>query len=147
MYYFLIICILVTLSPSDLFSHGLGYQVLNKNIVGLEVQYDNGAPLIEQDVIVYRPGNTQEAFLKSKTNEQGQFFFKPDKAGEWIIVFKDQMGHAVRANIKINKDRFVDDQEANHGSYSFSQKLVMIFSVLWGLIGTALFFSKKNKKR
>lgn len=56
--------------------------------------YSSGEPMQAADVFVYAPGDRETPWLKSKTDETGNFTFLPDESlqGEWRIEFEKD-GH------------------------------------------------------
>ncbi len=56
--------------------------------------FSTGEPMADAEVIVYAPGDRETPWEETKTDEAGQFTFKPDETlvGDWRIEFK-QDGH------------------------------------------------------
>lgn len=135
--------ILIFLFPILSYSHGIHYEILKDNIIGIEVKYEDGVPLGEQPVRVFSPDNKSKAYIKSKTNHLGRYYFKADKKGDWIVIVQDAAGHAVRVNVRVEKDEVKVKNQSN--AIDPFQKIIMSLSIIWGLIGTALFFYRNKK--
>lgn len=139
---FLFIIFITILFTFSTFSHGVICDFIQKN-VGLKITYEDGTPFVNANVDLYSPDDYKNPILKSTTDEKGQFFFEPDKAGTWIVMIRDNMGHGTRKNITIGDD-LQPISENNKNSLNFVQKIIIAISVIWGLIGTALFYNRKK---
>jgi nickel transport protein len=133
--------------------------------ITIEAKFDNGQPINNAQVIVYAPDNPQQVWQKGLTNKQGKFTFIPDYSneGNWSIKVRSA-GHGSLINIPITsnnrKNSLLGEEKVelrnansslstsaqnNHASLSLTQKLMMAIMGGWGFVGTALFFSRKNK--
>lgn len=139
----IIIFILILIMPTVIYAHGVVYEFV-QNKVCIKVSYESGEAFYPATVKVYRP-DEKKVSMKSKTDENGFFSFEPDIAGKWILMFQDSSGHGTRVNVNI-KDDLTLDIENSVDSISVFQKIIMGICVIWGFVGTALFFIKRRKQ-
>ncbi|MBD0336915.1 MAG: carboxypeptidase regulatory-like domain-containing protein [Cyanobacteria bacterium Co-bin13] len=151
-------------------AHGavLNYQAANS--IQLEAAYDNGEPMVGAQILVYSPEDPSEPWLEGTTDDQGRFLFTPDSTlpGNWEATVR-QAGHGSVITIPLTDTAAIatagdgsrpGSNEANPGSAvvparpgaaqsagrpSPVQQGIMVGSVIWGFIGTALFFSRGKR--
>jgi nickel transport protein len=125
-----------------------GVAAAYSRISGIEITaaYDNGQPFAGADLIVYAPDNPAEAWTNGNLDERGKFSFVPDHSipGTWSVQIR-KTGHGTMIHIPVS-DMEVITHDAPSGSLTIAQKVVIAISIVWGCIGTALFFSTRNKK-
>lgn len=130
--------------------------------------HDTGEPLTQAQVVIYAPEDPTTPWLKGETDDEGRFTFIPDsnQSGNWDVKVR-KAGHGDIVSIPIgntsSNDMTVESPPIENGDsttrisspgetktaqaeYTSLQKLVMAASGVWGLIGTALFFSRSNKR-
>lgn len=95
------------------------------------------------DVLIFYPLSTK-VDMKTRTNNDGLFSFIPDKAGIWTIQVRDKSGHGMRINLEIDKQLKLKKDNTVKQGISYIQKIIMATCVIWGFIGTALFFKRKQ---
>ncbi|MEL6128577.1 MAG: carboxypeptidase-like regulatory domain-containing protein [Cyanobacteria bacterium J06627_3] len=105
----------------------------------IEANYSSGEPMAMAQVAVYSPENPDQPWTTGQTNQEGEFEFSPDTAGNWDVVIR-QAGHGTTVSVP------VDMAQAQSGAASESgsplQRWASAGAALWGLVGTALFFSR-----
>lgn len=112
----------------------------------------------EAQVIIYSPAETNTAWKTGKTDESGQFFFTPDTSqpGVWEVIVR-KAGHGQTTTFSVGDSAgsgttdgsgltsAIARNSANRTPAAPSdvagQKWITIAAVVWGFIGTALFFS------
>jgi nickel transport protein len=129
----------------NMFSHGVSTKIINKGIVGIRFAYEGGNPFSNVKVKIYSPDDASTPFIVASTDTAGYVYFAPTKRGEWIIVAKDEGGHAKRVNLNVDESFAV--QSAASGNLNSLQKLILGIAVVWGFIGTALFFKSRKAKK
>ncbi len=116
-------------------------------VSGIEVTaaYDNGQPMSGGQVIVYAPDNPARPWLASTLDEQGRFAFVPDYAvpGSWSIQVR-QAGHGAMIHIPVDAAGLEKSVAGSPQVFTGLQLTLMIACVVWGFIGTALFFSRRK---
>lgn len=123
-------------------AHGLETRPLYEGGIGLEVTYETGEPLADAAVTVYSPDDPGTPFLELRADRHGRFMFLPDRPGTWAAVVRDGSGHGVRYDFEVNEALRAAATDPE-GSLSTTAKLVAAACVVWGLIGTALYFRRK----
>lgn len=149
------------------FAHGVLLE--HQPISGIEIQarYDNGDPMGAAQVNVYAPDNPREPWLTGTTDDDGRFVFTPDpsRPGNWEVMVR-QAGHGDIVAIPVAGDETVmensaaaDPPEGDGGSGQTSSGQtssgqtsvagvplwVSMAAVVWGFVGTALFFARGKR--
>ena len=134
----LLIAILTLVSTT--FAHGakINYQI--ESIVHIKATYDSGEPMAEAQVAIFSPNDKKNPWLVDITDQDGIFSFSPDSSmtGEWDVQVR-QSGHGDLIHINLG-----EMQSAKEG-FSIIQIILMSLCIIWGLIGTGLYF-KKGKR-
>lgn len=149
-------------------AHGVGITYEATEAIELQANYDSGEPMAEAQVTVYSPEDPSTPWLTGTADESGRFVFAPDSSipGTWEVQVR-QAGHGQILNIPIGGEQGVlgasADTPGESGAsaasgnsnsqitsgigdnLSLSQKGLMAVSVIWGFVGTALFFLARKK--
>ncbi|MCU0536058.1 MAG: carboxypeptidase-like regulatory domain-containing protein [Hydrococcus sp. Prado102] len=142
-------------------AHGVTINYEMTQAIAIEAAYDTGEPMAKAQVIVYAPDNPSTPWQKGTTDEKGKFVFTPDraKAGNWEITVR-QAGHGdvlvvpVESQTASNTPPTPKTPEtpetkqatsSDLGTLTPLQKGLMSGSVIWGFVGTALFFARRKK--
>ncbi|MGK7921901.1 MAG: carboxypeptidase regulatory-like domain-containing protein [Trichodesmium sp.] len=133
-------------------AHGVKIQHENISAIKINAVYDTNTPLANAAVTIYAPNNPSQPWLKGTTDEQGNFIFSPDTAesGYWEIKVR-QAGHGGLISIPFQVDKSDNSQnnKITKSNYSLAtkshdynplQKGLMIGCIIWGFVGTSLFF-------
>jgi nickel transport protein len=104
--------------------------------------YDTGEPLAGGQVTVYAPDDPTAPWLTGACDDEGRFVFTPDpdKPGTWDVQVR-QAGHGDIVHIPIG----AGVTSSGGGGFSPAQIVLMAACVVWGFVGTALFFSRRNR--
>jgi nickel transport protein len=129
-----------------LHAHGTEYQLLAGGVVGVRAAFDTGQPMADAPVLVFAPGESHPE-LKTSTDHRGVVCFAPDRPGLWVLQVRAQGGHGMRINLQVDQSMVASPAQARQGSFSAWQKLIMAASVVWGFLGTALFFRSRRRER
>lgn len=144
---------LVLLSCPPGWSHGAIATVTRT--FSIEAHYSSGQPMASAQVVVYSPNNPNEPWTTGQTNEQGEFEFNPDADGNWEVVVR-QAGHGTTVSVPVvpltqaaqianTSQPTASLATAVSSSEPLSnplQRWASAGAALWGLVGTALFFSR-----
>jgi nickel transport protein len=123
------------------FAHGAKIDYTINVAVEIQAAYDTGKPMAGGQVTVYAPDDLSTPWLEGACDEEGRFTFTPDPAipGTWDVQVR-QAGHGDIVHIPIGEDMMMTGSTG----YTPLQIVLMGASVLWGFIGTALFFSRRK---
>lgn len=128
-------------------AHGAVIDYNMTNAIEIQSRYDTGTPLANAEVMIYAPNNPSEPWKTGKTDEQGNFVFIPDSeiTGYWEVKVR-QAGHGGLISIPVDTETAITNTSSAQHSASLSpwQRGLMIGSVIWGCVGTALFFMKSQ---
>ena len=124
------------------FAHGSKIAYTIDVTVNLQAMYDTGKPMAGGQVVVYAPDDPSTPWLTGTCDEEGRFSFTPDpsKPGTWDVQVR-QSGHGDMVHIVIGREG-----ATTQGSSGFNpmQIALMAACVVWGFVGTALFFSRRS---
>jgi nickel transport protein len=136
--------------PQRAIAHGASIDYRETSAIEIQAVYDSGEPLASAQVSVFAPDDPAEPWLTGMTDDQGRFTFTPDRAiaGSWDVQVR-QAGHGDIVSIPLDSasgsSTLVSTGFQSSNAISPLQKLVMAASVVWGCVGTALFFSSRSK--
>ncbi|MGF1516434.1 MAG: carboxypeptidase regulatory-like domain-containing protein [Nodosilinea sp.] len=142
-------------------AHGVELEHRQVSSVEVLARFDTGEPMVNAQVLVYAPDEPNEAWQQGTTDDQGRFSFVPDadQPGSWEVMVR-QAGHGAIVTIPISDG---NGAGANNGeptsttepsassvispstTLSPVQRGITIGSVIWGFIGTALFFARGKR--
>ena len=122
-------------------AHGARIEYTISMAVEIVATYDTGSPMAGGQVTVYAPDDPATPWLEGVCDEGGRFVFTPDrtKSGTWDVQVR-QAGHGDMIHIPIGEDVPM----TGGGGYSPLQIVLMSVCVMWGFVGTALFFSRNR---
>ncbi|MBP0041703.1 MAG: carboxypeptidase regulatory-like domain-containing protein [Roseofilum sp. SBFL] len=144
-------------------AHGVTIQHHQISAIQVQATYDSGEPMDNAQVSIYAPDDPTTPWIRGISNAQGEFVFVPEpgQTGTWTVRIR-KAGHGQIAHISSPETRSnveliakSSNPEASQtaiasaslGGYTSIQKGVMIASVLWGFIGTTLFFSRSSRSK
>lgn len=132
------------IAPRPSWGHGvsLEYQLVNQ--VQIEARYDSGTPMAQAQVMVYGPGNATSPWSQGTTDAEGRFSFSPDanQPGYWQVMVR-QAGHGQSLTVPVGEVAATPAPGQGRQPTSLGQRWLPIAAVIWGFVGTALFFSRK----
>jgi len=136
------IALFILMVTALIFGHGTKYEILPEKTLGIKAMFDTGDPMASAKVLIFAPDETKAAFT-AITDSNGVFYFTPDKAGTWAMQVRDKGGHGMRINLEINDAMLLAPEQKSSNTVSYFQKILMALCVIWGCVGTALYFKKK----
>ncbi len=125
-------------------AHGTAIDYSLAVTVDIQAAYDSGEPMSEAQVTVYAPSDPETPFLQGIADENGRFIFEPDTndVGLWSVSVRTA-GHGEIINIPVSQDEI---SGAGGGGLSNLQRMVIAAAVIWGFVGTALYYQAKPVK-
>lgn len=137
----------LALSATAALAHGANIEV-SQGQIQIQATYDGGDPMANAQVLVYSPENLEEPWTEGTTDDNGQFSFAPDlgQPGAWEVTVR-QAGHGDIVTIPVGESASAAGAGAGPALAGLSptQQWVTIGSVIWGFVGTALFFSRGKR--
>lgn len=120
-------------------AHGVTIDYRLESAVHIVAAYDTGEPMAEAQVAVFSPDDKQNPWLVGTTDENGEFSFTPDMTlmGEWDIQVR-QAGHGDMIHLDLSGNTNTSN------SLTVPQIVLISLSILWGCVGTALYFKRGN---
>lgn len=105
--------------------------------------FDSGEPMANAEVSIFAPDEPEIAWEKGIADDEGYYTFAadPDKLGDWAVSYRSA-GHGDIVYIPIGTG-VATTGGLNSGSGL--QRVVMAAAVIWGFIGTALYFQARQK--
>ncbi|WP_414414004.1 hypothetical protein [Synechococcus sp. R8-2] len=128
---------------------GHGVEASWRAVPAFEIQarYDSGEPMRSAQVTVFAPTDPTTPWQEGQTDAQGRFLLQPDPnlTGLWQVRIR-QVGHGVLVNVPVGEE-FPQTEGIPSASPPFGplQRGVMAGCVIWGCLGTALFFSRPRQ--
>lgn len=151
-------------------AHGAKIQYEATQAYAITATYDSGEPMAEAQVAVFSPDDPSTPWMTGTTNDAGEFLFTPPNPGNWEVQVR-QAGHGDIVVIPVEEPDMAiasaaasspapdaspepvsstpaesTDTVSTPDALSTWQKGIMAGSVVWGCVGTALFFSKKQTR-
>jgi len=137
---------LLLILNTRLIGHETHKQVFFEGMVGIKAYLSLDEPMAHTSVLIFAPDQT-EATFETSTDHNGVVCFAPDRPGIWIVQVRGAGGHGVRVDVEVDESMIIStQQEMSNGQLSFLQKALIILCVVWGLVGTALFFKTRIKR-
>lgn len=110
----------------------------------------SGKPMVDAKVTVAPLASPEQIIETGTTDRDGHFVFVPDRLGTWQVKVW-QSGHGGVITIGSQQQPQTSSKptpppapEIVQAELNPAQKAVMTGSVIWGLLGTALFFSRRK---
>ena len=158
------IFIFATLSlPTKILAHGTKISYEKTEAIVIKAAYNTGEPMGKAQISVYTPDNPSQPWLTGTTNSKGRFLFQPDstKSGNWEVKVR-HLGHGGVVKVPVTTAQVKETQqtaspnsstpeqvvrvpESESLEYTPVQRGLMIASVIWGCVGTTLFFLNRKK--
>jgi nickel transport protein len=111
----------------------------------IQARYDSGEPMRFARVTVFAPTNPTLPWQEGETDGEGRFWLQPDPElkGLWQVRIR-QAGHGGVVNVPVGEEGMQAEGIPRPSSPGFGplQRGVMAACVIWGCLGTALFFSR-----
>ena len=137
-----ILVALLFLPAGTAFAHGIEIEYTERAAIEITARYDTGGPLAGAQVAVFAPGKPAEPWLTGVCDDLGKFYFVPDPQiqGLWEVQVR-LAGHGGLVRIETGESSVVPQAAVG---YSTAQKAMMAAAVIWGMVGTAFFFSRRR---
>jgi len=126
----------------EAFAHGAKIDYTASTTIELVAAYDDGEPMSGAQVVIYAPDDPSTPWLTGVCDDEGRFSFTPDtsKPGIWDVKVR-QAGHGDIVHIPIGESAVT---AGGIGGYTTLQIGLMAACVVWGSVGTALYFWRRR---
>ena len=138
---FILLVIFISL---PLFAHGTKYEIVPEKVIGIKAMFDTGEPIANAKVLIFAP-DERKATYTTESDSNGVFYLSPDRAGTWTMQVRDKGGHGMRINLPVDESMQLSTAPKSSGM-TYLQKVLAALCVVWGCIGTALYFRRKASK-
>ncbi len=136
---------LVGISAPLVRAHGVQIRSQIRPTVEIQAVYASGEPMVNAQVQVYAPNQPNQPLKTGQTDAQGVYRFEPQASGAWEISVR-QAGHGDVIVLPVDLKTPSTVTVAASGP-TLWQQILIIGSVVWGCVGTALYFKGRNAKR
>jgi len=125
---------------TEVYAHGARIEYTVNMTIEIVAAYDNGEPMASGQVVVYAPDDSSTPWLTGVCDDEGRFSFVPDTSqpGSWDVQVR-QAGHGDIVHIPVG------DGTGSTGGYTPLQIVLMAACVIWGSVGTALYFLRRSR--
>ncbi len=136
------VLVLGLLLPTEALAHGVSIEYTSDIEITIAARYDTGTPMAGAQVAVYAPDDSSTPWLTGVCDDEGRFSFTPDasRPGIWDVQVR-LAGHGGMVHIPVGEDTA---STGGVGGYSYLQIALMAACVIWGSIGTALYFRRRR---
>ncbi len=129
-------------------AHGTSISYTTDMAVIVVAAFDTGEPMDGAQVTVYAPGDPLNPWLTGTCNDEGEFLFVPDRSqpGNWEVKVR-KSGHGAIMTVPVTTETDAAGGLSIGGAtptYTPAQVALMSGMVVWGCIGTALFFANRR---
>ena len=135
--------VLLIQSAQPAYAHGATIQVVPQ-AVEVIATFDNGEPMSNAQVRIYAPDELNEPWQTGQTDSEGRFWFTPeaDKGGNWEVMVR-KAGHGQTTTFAL--DALADGAGVGgQAAPSSASRWLSMLAIIWGFVGTALYFSRRN---
>ena len=138
----LLVGLVIILLPMHAYAHGARIEYKSSMAIEIVAKFDSGEPMDGAQVVVYAPDAPSTPWLTGICDGEGRFTFTPDseKPGTWDVQVR-QAGHGDIIHIPVGEGTV---STASSGGYSVLQIVLMSVCVIWGIVGTALYLSRRK---
>lgn len=122
-------------------AHGTNITYQSALTVSVSATFDDGIPMSDCQYTIFAPNDPATAWDSGACNEAGQFQFAPDTTipGNWAVRIREA-GHGEIINIPISESGVA----AASVEEDPLQQVIIAIAMVWGFVGTALYFSNRN---
>jgi nickel transport protein len=129
--------------PAQALAHGVNIEYSSDVEIVIVAKYDTGTPMAGAQVTVYAPDDPTTPWLTGVCDDEGVFSFTPDTSipGTWDVQVR-LAGHGGIIHIPVGEGAA---GSGGLGGYSWLQVAIMAACVIWGSVGTALYFRRRRR--
>ncbi len=132
-------------APDRAHPHGAILQTQPAPGITVQAFYDDGTEMADAQIVIYAPHDPVRPWRTGVADARGRLSFVPDSAisGRWTVQAR-QAGHGAMAYFTTNDDSASVIALSSQTGITPLQRAIMAACVIWGMIGTALFFHRRR---
>ncbi len=141
------------------YAHGALVEI-NPASIEVKAAFDTGEPMDNAQVRVYSPADLEMPAIVGETDGEGRFVFSPDAGqsaaeGRWeVVVRKAGHGHTTGFELENGVLQMATGPSGDPSAgllaapqSSFTpQRWISMAAIIWGFVGTALYFKARTLK-
>lgn len=146
------VCLLVLSKIPNAQAHGAVVEV-NPASVEIKAVFDTGEPMSDAQVLVYSPADLSTPVASGQTDSEGRFLFSPEldqvaaesENGRWEVTVR-KAGHGQATTFDLGEgvlQTVATGPSAASSSRFVAQQWISIAAIIWGFVGTALYFKAR----
>ncbi len=131
--------LVLTLTTAAL-AHGMNYHLVDGTAaIGFRAAFTTGEAMCFCETEIFAP-DEPESYASGLTDQEGRFFFQPDRPGEWRAVVNGGMGHRLAFAFPVDNAGHASRPQGDTGDVPLWIKAVFGLSLLANLfLGLGLF--------
>lgn len=137
----------LSLAASPAVAHGAMMEGSVVPGIAVQAAYDSGEPMARAQITVYAPSDPMKPWLTGVSDDEGRFAFVPDQQdhGVWAVQAR-QAGHGAIVHVTTGPPGAdAGAVAARQAGLDPMQRAIAAGAVVWGFIGTALFFRRGRR--
>lgn len=136
------------LLPGQGLTHGVRGLTDRGEAVCVTATYSDGEPMAYGEVEIAAPG-AELPFQTGRTDRNGLFCFRPDRAGEWQVVAGDGMGHQVRIQAPVGQDLALAPEKVTANAPPMNKMAASVtgLALISGLGGWLAWWQERRKNK
>lgn len=137
----------MALTPPLVQAHGAIISRTTQTVICVQATYDSGQPMAGAQMAVFSAADPTRARLTGIADNNGHYcVVSPPPADGAISIQARLAGHGAIIHIPADAERgFTQDSSPRTAAgYNTTQRVVMAASIVWGCIGTALYFAGRR---
>jgi len=129
----------------SLHAHGTHSEIISDGLIGVRAFFQDGTPIAHAEATIFPPA-AQTPSHKTVTDSNGVVCFRPDNPGTWTVRISNNKGHGVRIKVDVKDHQIAQgvDTDRHGGRPTYIQMVITGLAVIWGFVGTALYFRQRK---
>lgn len=132
---------------ADASAHGTEIDLSEVGAIEIHARFDTGEPMANAQVSIFAPSDKATPWQLGEADENGHFVFVPDRAiaGTWDVQVRTA-GHGDWVYIDVAEGN-IAGLTTSGGGLTVAQIVMMSAAIIWGFIGTALYFMRPKPEK
>jgi nickel transport protein len=127
-----------------LLAHDIETQIeMSRPAVVVRATYAGKDPVAYARVLIYAESERKTEFQNGRTDARGVFSFVPDRAGEWLFVLDDELGHRREVKIPID-EKIVASPAGLRAAPTLGNKILTGVAIILGLTGLLYWYKARQ---